>query len=268
MVNSYEVRQSLAEIIERQQWKHSWNHEKEVFQIFLPQTTEAVSVSIPKLLDRMKNENKEIEQVLAEVVEQINVFHQSIIRREQLKLVEQQHKIFPVMRSTSFPTEGKSGESLVYSEHTAESRIYYAIDLEKSYTLIDQAMLEESSWSIQELKEKSLFNLRGLENVAKLDTVANNHFYFIHTQDGYASSRILNQSLLAQYAAKVEGDFCLAIPHQDVLILADLRNEAGYDVLGQMTMHFYRNGEIPITALPFDYKNGLLEPIFILAKRK
>ena len=39
--------------------------------------------------------------------------------------------------------------------------------------------------------------------------------------------------------AQVEGDMTLSVPHQDVLIIGDIRNETGYDVLAQMTMHFF-----------------------------
>jgi uncharacterized protein YtpQ (UPF0354 family) len=53
-----------------------------------------------------------------------------------------------------------------------------------------------------------------------------------------------------------------------VLIIADIRNNTGYDVLAQMAMSFFANGRVPITALSFLYENGELEPIFILGKNK
>lgn len=177
-------------------------------------------------------------------------------------------KVYPVMRSTSFPTEVSNGKKLIYDEHTAETRIFYALDLEHSYKLIDEEFLQDSGWTQQELKEKALFNLRGLENNWKQDVVAGNNFYFISPTDGYGASRILNQSLIQEFAQKAEGDFCLATPHQDVLVLADLHNSTGYDVLGQMALSFYTNGTMPITPLPFDMKAGKLEPIFILANRR
>lgn len=188
--------------------------------------------------------------------------------REVTNLKGQDQKIYPVIRSTSFPTELNKGLKLVYDEHTAETRIYYALDLEHKYTLVDEDLLKESGWTKQELKEKALFNLRSLENNWKEDVVAGNYFYFISPTDGYGASRILNQSLIQEFAKKAEGDFCLATPHQDVLVLADLRNSTGYDILGQMALQFYTNGKMPITPLPFDLKIGKLEPIFILAKTK
>ena len=68
--------------------------------------------------------------------------------------------------------------------------------------------------------------------------------------------------------AKIEGDMAIAVPHQDVLIIADIRNNTGYDVLAQMTMSFFASGRVPITALSFLYEDGELEPIFILGKNK
>ncbi|HSO58511.1 MAG TPA: DUF1444 family protein, partial [Paenisporosarcina sp.] len=46
------------------------------------------------------------------------------------------------------------------------------------------------------------------------------------------------------------------------------RNEAGYDVLAQLTMHFFTVGKVPITSLSFIYEEGDLEPIFIMAKNR
>ena len=39
---------------------------------------------------------------------------------------------------------------------------------------------------------------------------------------------------------KISGDMVVAVPHQDVLIIADIVNEIGYDIIAQMTMKFCR----------------------------
>ena len=67
---------------------------------------------------------------------------------------------------------------------------------------------------------------------------------------------------------KVEGRLAISVPHQDVLIFADIKNETGYDILAQVTMTFYTTGLVPITSLSFYYDNGELEPIFILASNR
>lgn len=98
--------------------------------------------------------------------------------------------------------------------------------------------------------------------------MAGNTFYFLNRNDGYDASRILNVQLLQDMKEKAEGTLAVAVPHQDVLIFADIKNDQGYDVLAQMAMHFFSSGRVPITALPFLYEDGELEPIFILAKNK
>ena len=35
-----------------------------------------------------------------------------------------------------------------------------------------------------------------------------------------------------------EGEMLVAVPHQDVLIIADIRNKTGYDVMAHLTMEF------------------------------
>ena len=54
--------------------------------------------------------------------------------------------------------------------------------------------------------------------------------------DSYDASRILDQSLIDKMERKVTGKLAVAIPHQDVLIFADIQNDTGYDVLAQIAL--------------------------------
>lgn len=147
--------------------------------------------------------------------------------------------IYPVIRSTSFPEKSSAGVPLVFDGHTAETRIYYALDLGNTYRLIDEKMLEKEGWTKERIRETASFNLRSLQTVVKEDEVAGNHFYFFRANDGYDASRVLNESILAEYEKNAEGTLAVSIPHQDVLIIADIRNNAGYDILGQMSMSLF-----------------------------
>ena len=129
-------------------------------------------------------------------------------------------------------------------------------------------MLKEQGWTVERLKEISMFNIRSLSVETKKDTVADNDFYFVSTQDGYDASRILNEVFLEEMKANAVGEVLVAVPHQDVLIIADIQNETGYDVLAQMTMKFFAEGRVPITSLPFVYENKKFEPVFILAQNR
>ena len=113
-------------------------------------------------------------------------------------------------------------------------------------------MLKQMNITTQQVKEMSLFNLRKLECSYSTDEVKGNIFYFINSNDGYDASRILNTKLLNEFEQQCEGEMLVAVPHQDVLIVADIRNKTGYDVMAHLTMEFFTKGLVPITSLSFD----------------
>lgn len=164
--------------------------------------------------------------------------------------------MYPVVRSTSFPLKSNEGHPFITTDHTAETRIFYALDLGTTYRLIDESMLEKLQVSANQIREAARFSVRKLPTNTKKDEVAGNVFYFLNHNDGYDASRILNETFLKEMEEKVEGDMTLSVPHQDVLIIGDIRNEVGYDVLAQMTMHFFTVGTVPITSLSFVYEKA------------
>lgn len=207
------------------------------------------------------------EQAIDEVVYTIEQTFDAM-KKEQSEGFSDLSLVYPVIRSASFPLKSNEGLPFVTTDHTAETRIYYALDLGTTYRLIDESMLEKLNVSANQIREAARFSVRKLSTNTKKDEVAGNIFYFLNENDGYDASRILNESFLKDMESKIEGDMTVSVPHQDVLIIGDIRNEVGYDVLAQMTMHFFTVGAVPITSLSFVYENGELEPIFIMAKNK
>ncbi|MGO4888753.1 DUF1444 domain-containing protein [Anaerobacillus sp. MEB173] len=241
----------------------TYNKENEELRIENSKTKKGVSISLGKLLAKWE---KRKEAAIDETIHYVDTSLQLMNKR--LNLAGKEKEIFPVIRSTSFPLETADGKKLVYDEHTAETRIFYSVDLGKSYALLDEETLAGEKVSADKIKELARFNVRSLPTEMKTDKVAGNTFYFINYNDGYDASRIVNDTLIEQMTNKVEGKLAIAVPHQDVLIFADIVNEQGYDVLAQMVFQFFMNGRVPVTALPFLYENGEFEPIFILAQKK
>jgi len=262
-MNSMKMKRILEDRLVNEEYRTSFNRDNDTFRIEWKETKQGVNVKLPQIIAKY-NERGQVA-----VDELVNHLNESLtLMRKEYNLTGMEKNIFPVIRSTSFPTETKAGKSLVTKDHTAETRIFFAIDLGKSYKLIDRDVLDKEGWNEEQLLETALFNVRSLENPFKKDTVAENDFYFIATQDGYDASRILNDSFLEKMAENCEGDVAIAVPHQDVLIIADVKNDTGYDILAQMTMKFFAEGRIPITSLSFIYEDKHLEPIFIMAKNK
>jgi uncharacterized protein YtpQ (UPF0354 family) len=257
------MRKLLEERLQDPTRKFIFDRDKSDLRIENIQNKKGVNISIPTVISKW-NEKKEaaIDEIVFFVNEGLKAMN------TEVALSGNEKNIYPVMRSTSHKTVKKDGVKLIYDDHTAETRIFYAIDLGKTYRIIDEEMLEKEGWDANRIREVAKFNLRSLPTPLKKDTVAENDFYFLNTNDGYDASRILNDALLKEMEDKVEGKLVISIPHQDVLIFADIKNDTGYDVLAQMTMSFYTNGRIPITSLSFDYEDGKLMPIFIMANNR
>ncbi|WP_163539208.1 DUF1444 domain-containing protein [Gracilibacillus sp. YIM 98692] len=262
-MTSIKMKRKLDELFKHDEWRVSFNRDKDLYRVEWKDTHQGVSINIPNVISKYEERGeKALEELQYHVSESLKMM------REDHQLEGKEKYIYPVIRSTSFPKKTKADIPLVYSEHTAETNIYYALDLGTTYQLIDENMLKDQGWTKDRLKEISMFNIRSLSPDYKKDTVADNDFYFVATQDGYDASRILNESFLEEMKANAIGELVVAVPHQDVLILADVKNEAGYDIIAQMTMKFFAEGRVPVTSLPFIYEDKHLEPVFILAKNK
>lgn len=262
-MTTIKMKEILDERLADKKYETSYNRDKDTFRIEWADTKRGITIRLPNVVAKY---NERGDEAIDELVDHIN---ESLrIMNETHELTGKEKHVYPVIRATSFPLEMKTGDKLVYKDHTAETRIFYALDLGKSYRLIDETMLKKEGWTTDRLDEIATFNIRSLTNEYKKDTVAGNDFYFIATQDGYDASRILNESFLEEMKANAKGELAISVPHQDVLILADVQNQTGYDILAQMTMKFFAEGRIPITSLSLTYEDKKLTPIFILAKNK
>lgn len=262
-MNSIKMKNELEKRLTNSNRIFIFDKKKDELRIENKFTNKGITISLPGIIAKWElQKEKAIDEVVYYVEEGLQAMEGDI------QLSGSEKNIFPVIRSTSFPTESEEGISFLMDEHTAETRIYYALDLGKTYRLIDAKVMEKEGWIPERIRETALFNVRSLPTDVKIDTVAGNTFYFLNKNDGYDASRILNEAFLKRMVKQMEGTMAVAVPHQDVLIIADIRNETGYDILAEMTMSFFASGRVPITALSFLYENGEFEPIFILGKNR
>ncbi len=257
------MRRELESRLRGENRKLIYDREKDQLRIESERTGKGITVSLTGIIAKWNSEKeKAIDEVVYYVEEGLRAMENPV------QLTDHEKKIFPVIRSTSFPAEAEEGAPFLTDEHTAETRVFYAYDMGNTYRLIDARIMENEGWEPERIKEIALFNARSLPTPLKEDLVAGNIFYFLNTNDGYDASRILNKGFLNDMNKKIQGTMVVAVPHQDVLIIGDIRNDRGYDVLAQMAMSFFTSGRTPITALSFLYEDGELEPIFILGKNK
>lgn len=262
-MKSIQLKREIESKLTNDNWVTSYNREQETLRIVDKRVDKGVTINLANLAPKFEQDKeKALTETLNTITEGLRLL------TTELELSGNEHRIFPVIRSTSFPTETPDGRQMIHSDHTAETRVFYALDQGASYALIDRKALENENKTLEEIKEAALFNVRSLSNEMKEDKVAGNTFYFLSIGDGYEASRLLNDTLLKEMNEKALGQLTVAVPHHDVIIFGDIQNEVGYDVLAQMVFQFFSEGGLPITALPFMYENEELEPIFILAQKK
>ncbi|MDN7240202.1 DUF1444 family protein [Planococcus sp. N028] len=263
-MKSTELVNILRERMPSRQLEWRFDREKDMVHINHTTLKKGMSISLPQVINRYQAKG---DAAIQEIVYTITETFDAMEKEAKGELKSSEH-IFPVIRSTSFPVESNEGHKFVTSEHTAETRVYFALDAGTTYRLIDENMLNSLSLTEEQIKEIAKFQVKKLTTKVKEDHVAGNVFYFLNENDGYDASRILNETFLKDMKSKITGDMTVSVPHQDVLIIGDIRNETGYDVLAQMAMHFFTNGKVPITSLSFIYDKDELEPIFIMAKNR
>ncbi len=262
-MTSTKMKALLEEKLNKPEWLTYYHSKEDTLRITDKSLNKGVTVSLQGIISKWEvHKEAAIDEIIYYIEESLHAL------KNNDGLVGNEKNIYPVIRSTSFPTETKEGSKLLYTAHTAETRIYYAIDLGKTYKLVEEEMLAKQGMEKEQIQQIATFNVRSLPETVKEDKVAGNVFYFFNSNDGYDASRILNESLLNRYEKQIEGTMAISVPHQDVLVIADIRNDTGYDILAELNMSFFANGLVPVTALSFLYQEGDLEPIFILGKNK
>lgn len=260
-MNVFQIRDKLKQRLAHLNVDFKFDREEETLRIYRQDNYKGVTIKLNAIVAKYEvQKEKIIDEIVYYVEEAIAQMDDESI--EKMTNIQ----IMPVIRATSFDKKTKEGHRFIIEKHTAETNIYYALDLGKSYRLIDESMLESLGLTEQQVKEMSLFNIRKLKNEYKTDEVKGNIFYFVNSNDGYDASRILNTKFLDDIYQQCEGEMLVAVPHQDVLVIADIRNKTGYDVMAHLTMEFFTKGLVPITSLSFGYEKGHFEPIFILGK--
>src|SRR5690625_4281188 len=168
-MTSLKMKRKLEKRLENPNYLTSFNRDKDVFRIEWKESKQGINIKLPSVIAKY---NVKGEVAIDELVEHIE--EALTIMNVQYHLKGNEKSIYPVIRSTSFQTKTNRGEQLVTTEHTAETRVFYALDLGKSYRLIDEITLEKAGLSAEQLHEMALFNLRRVNMDYNKDEVHEN----------------------------------------------------------------------------------------------
>ncbi|GAB3061454.1 DUF1444 family protein [Salinicoccus sesuvii] len=262
-MNIFQLKNKIVEKLEekRDDFLTSFNRKEEMLRVERKDNGKGLDIALSKAVDKAKNDENFIEEIVYYINETLDR-----MKEEDIGLDEA--SIYPVIRSTSFHKQNKNGDAFIVDDHTNETNIYYAVDFQNSYRLIDEKLIKSLGLDKEALRKLADQNMKQLPVSHKGETIQENDFYFINHNDGYDATRILNEEMLDSMHEKFDGEMLVGLPHQDVLIIANVRNSVGYDIMAQMMMQYFAEGLTPITSLSFSYRDKKLEPVFILGKQK
>ena len=220
--------------------------------------------SFVKKLGNKKNSlsDKKIDEFIYYIVS--NFEAQEKISTSNLNKEDLLEHVFPVVRSTSFNKDNT--QNLIKLNHTNETDIYLVYDFENGYKFLDRKVTEQLLISDKELFDFAKGNLEKLSLKYNKDSVQGNDFYFLNAKDGYDGARILDEKVLNYFYEKIGSDFYVGLPHQDTLIIADVKNKKGLEILQKVMVHFFAEGLVPITTITFKYDGNKLESYFIFVE--
>ena len=181
--------------------------------------------SFVKKLGNKKNSlsDKKIDEFIYYIVS--NFEAQEKISTSNLNKEDLLEHVFPVVRSTSFNKDNT--QNLIKLNHTNETDIYLVYDFENGYKFLDRKVTEQLLISDKELFDFAKGNLEKLSLKYNKDSVQGNDFYFLNAKDGYDGARVIDKNILDYFYKKIGASYYLGLPHQDVLIIADIKNKKG-----------------------------------------
>jgi uncharacterized protein YtpQ (UPF0354 family) len=267
-VKRVSLQRRIVELVQRQ-LPAGWTCEPEGEDLVLicsrDGQTDRNLVSLEALYKLVEKQPERRRETLHSITAQVIAFVRG--KTADRRLVNQEQRVYPVIRHVSLAQ--RQGQNWVVKPHTEETVIAYALDNRDGYLMIEQDMLSDADWTEEQLHQYALENLRNLPFSMKTEQVGKNLIHFISPRDGYAASRILLTDLLMQVDREKTGNVLgVAIPHQDVLILADLHDDRGAQMLAVLTYEFASKGTIPIYPLPFFYERGELTPYIVVEHGK
>jgi|GEM_PF-71417 len=191
--------------------------------------------SFVKKLGNKKNSlsDKKIDEFIYYIVS--NFEAQEKISTSNLNKEDLLEHVFPVVRSTSFNKDNT--QNLIKLNHTNETDIYLVYDFGNGYKFLDRKVTEQLLISDKELFDFAKGNLEKLSLKYNKDSVQGNDFYFLNAKDGYDGARILDEKVLNYFYEKIGSDFYVGLPHQDTLIIADVKNKKGLEILQKVMVH-------------------------------
>ncbi len=148
-MNTFQMRDKLKERLSHLDVDFKFNREEETLRIYRTDNNKGITIKLNAIVAKYEDKKEKIvDEIVYYVDEAI-----AQMADKTLESISSNSQIMPVIIVTSFDKKTKQGVPFIDDEHTAETAVYYAVDLGKSYRLIDESMLEDLKLTEQQIKK-------------------------------------------------------------------------------------------------------------------
>jgi uncharacterized protein YtpQ (UPF0354 family) len=151
----------------------------------------------------------------------------------------------------------KKAPELVSEEFSKDLVIMYAEDLPKSFRYLTPADLKKANIDLGELRSLACENLKRL--LPKIEYRGTNGLYMVTAGGNYEASLLLLDSMWHGGQMNVQGDFVVAIPTRDLLLVTGSEYPEGIEKVKQIVKKASSGGSYRVSPLLFVYRNGKFE---------
>lgn len=144
--------------------------------------------------------------------------------------------------------------SLVYEKYNDQLIIVYAIDLQSGTAYLNQSNLENLHIHKDSLRPLAIRNLDRILTT-KIELQGKDGKYMFTSGGDYEASMILLDHLWTKEKIKIDGDFVIAIPNRDLLLITGSDDKAGILKIKNMASSYWKERNYPVSEFLFK-RNG------------
>ncbi|CAN5878403.1 hypothetical protein BH11VER1_BH11VER1_20500 [soil metagenome] len=172
-------------------------------------------------------------------------------------------RITPVIKDREWIAEIRAGmkergakdiPENVYEDLNHELVIVYAEDSPKNLRYLTPKDLESVNLKPSELRSLAVKNLKSI--VPKIEVQGGNGIYMVTAGGDYEASLILFEALWDGIQIKVDGDYVIAIPSRDMLLITGSNNKEGIRRIRDLAIKTVAEAPYRLTSDLFVRKNG------------
>jgi uncharacterized protein YtpQ (UPF0354 family) len=142
----------------------------------------------------------------------------------------------------------------VFEDFSPDLIIVYAEDSPKNVRYLRPKDLEEAKLSRTELRSVAIENLKRL--LPNIECRGGKGLYMITAGGDYDASVLLFDSIWSGKQMEVKGDFVVAVPTRDLLMVTGSKDPEGIEKLRQTVEQVWAGGSYKLTQKLFVYRNG------------